>query len=122
MKVHTRNGAAVVVPHGWLMGGSETEELETTIDRLIDQGQVHIVIDLAETEMVNSTALSVVADCHQRCDERGGRMALCNADRRINMILAVTRLALRFHTYATQEAALESFIEPQPGAPAAAPA
>jgi anti-anti-sigma factor len=112
VKVRDHNGVAIIAPHGWLMGGDETDAFQAAVQQALESGHANIVIDLVETEMLNSTAIGVVAGCHRSCEERGGRMVLCNVDRRIQHTMVVMGLALRFQTCANEREALAFFAAP----------
>ena len=109
MKVRIHNGVAIVAPHGWLMGGDETDEFRRTIERVLAEGHANVLIDLVDTEMLNSTAFGVLTFCHLACEQRGGRMVLCNVDRRIQHTMVVMGLALRFRTCGNERAGLAEF-------------
>ena len=109
MKVRKHDNVAIIAPHGWLMGGDETDEFQNAVQRALDDGHANILIDLVETEMLNSTAIGVIAGCHRSCEERGGRMVLCNVDRRIQHTMVVMGLALRFHVAAAERDGLAAF-------------
>ncbi len=51
---------AILTPRGYLTGGEETEELERGIKALGEEGNKHLVINLSETQHLNSTALGAL--------------------------------------------------------------
>ena len=109
MKVRKLNGIAIIAPHGWLMGGDETEQLEATIRGLLAEGNRHLLVNLAEVQMMNSTAIGVLTSCRASYLSHDGRIALCNLDTKLDQIFVITKLALIFDTFATEKAALEAF-------------
>jgi anti-anti-sigma factor len=112
MKVRELNDIAIIYPHGWLMGGDETEEFENTIRRLVDQGGRYLIVNLAEVQMMNSTAIGVLTKCRARYVECGGRIALCNLDEKLDQIFVITKLALLFDTFASEKEAFEALAQP----------
>ena len=112
MKIRRMNGIAILAPHGWLMGGDETEELDRTIRRLIDEGNRQLIINLGEVSMMNSTALGVLTACRVSYQNRNGRLALCNVDTKIQHILLITKLSLLFDAYADEKEALAAILQP----------
>jgi anti-sigma B factor antagonist len=100
---------AVLTPKGYLTGGEETDELEQKIKALGDGGNTRLVINLAETQHLNSTALGVLISAHSNYVRRGGHMKLCAVDKRIENIFVITKLSLVFDVYPTEEQALASF-------------
>jgi anti-sigma B factor antagonist len=107
------NDVAVLAPHGWMMGGDETEALERTIRELVDGGNRRLVIDLGDVSMMNSTALGVLTAARADYRSRGGSIALCRVDAKIQHILLITKLAFLFDVFPDEKEALASFLQTQ---------
>ena len=112
MKVRKLNDIAVISPQGWLMGGNETVEFEAAMERLFQLGNRRLVIDLAEVEMMNSTAIGTLTHCRARYAEQGGQVILCNLDRRLDQIFVMTKLCQVFDSYPSEREAIEAFGQP----------
>ena len=102
---------AILAPKGYLTGGDETDELERTIKQLGESGNKHLIVNLADTQHLNSTALGVLISAHTNYVRRGGQMKLCAVDKRIENIFVITKLSLVFDVYPSEEQALASFAE-----------
>ena len=113
MKQRQVGTIAILVPHGYLTGDDETDKLEQGIKTLSEGGNKHLVINLGETQHLNSTALGVLISAHSNYVRRGGQMKLCSVDKRIENIFVITKLSLVFDVYATEEQAIASFAEPE---------
>jgi len=111
MKQRQVGDIAVVAPKGYLTGGDETEELEQAIKTLGEGGNKNLIINLSETQHLNSTALGVLISAHSNYVRRGGQMKLCGVDKRIENIFVITKLSLVFDVYGTEEQAIASFAE-----------
>ena len=111
MKIRDVGNITIVTPKGYLTGGDETEELEQSIKGLIDKGSKNLIINLAETQHLNSTALGALISAHSSYSRRGGHMKLAAVDKRIENIFVITKLSLVFDVYATEELAIASFAE-----------
>ena len=111
MKQRQVGNVVILAPKGYLTGGDETEELEKTIKNLSDGGNKSLVINLAETQHLNSTALGVLISAHANYMRRGGQMKLCSVDKRIENIFVITKLSLVFDVYPGEEQAIASFAE-----------
>jgi anti-sigma B factor antagonist len=111
MKQRQVGSINILTPKGYLVGGDETDELEKAIRELADQGSKHLIVNLAETQHVNSTALGVLITGHTTFARRGGQMKLCNVDKRIHNIFVITKLSLVFDVYESEELAIASFAE-----------
>ncbi len=111
MKQRQVGDVVVLAPKGYLTGGDETDELEQAIKSLGEGGNKHLVINLGETQHLNSTALGVLISAHSSYVRRGGQMKLCSVDKRIQNIFVITKLSMVFDVYPTEETAIASFAE-----------
>jgi anti-sigma B factor antagonist len=111
MKQRQVGDVVVLAPKGYLTGGDETDELEQAIKALGEAGNKHLVINLGETQHLNSTALGVLISAHSTYVRRGGQMKLCSVDQRIQNIFVITKLSMVFDVYPTEEQAIASFAE-----------
>ena len=114
MKERQVESIVILYPKGYLTGGDETDELERKIKELGDGGNKHLIINLAETQHLNSTALGVLISAHSNYVRRAGHMKLCAVDNRIQNIFVITKLSLVFDVFPTEEQAIASFAETKP--------
>ena len=101
----------ILYPKGYLTGGDETDELERAIKQLREGGNKHLLINLGETQHLNSTALGVLISAHSSYVKGQGQMKLCSVDKRIENIFVITKLSLVFDVYPNEEQAIASFAE-----------
>jgi anti-sigma B factor antagonist len=113
MKQRQVETISILTPKGYLTGGDETDELERAISTLAENGNKHLIINLGETQHLNSTALGVLISAHSTYIRRGGQMKLCSVDKRIENIFVITKLSLVFDVYPNEEQAIASFAEPK---------
>ena len=111
LKTRQVGSITILQPKGYLTGGEETEELEKAIAQLNAEGSKHLVMNLSETQHLNSTALGVLISAHSNYVRRGGHMKLCAVDKRIENIFVITKLSMVFDVYPTEEQAIASFAE-----------
>jgi len=111
MKQRQVGNVVVVSPKGYLTGGDETDDLEQSIKALSEAGNKNLVINLAETQHLNSTALGVLISAHSNYVRRGGQMKLASVDKRIENIFVITKLSLVFDVFPNEERAIASFSE-----------
>jgi len=111
MKQREVGSIAILAPKGYLTGGDETEELEQTIKSLIESGNRNLIINLSDTQFLNSTALGVLISAHTSYVKRDGQVKLCSVDKRIENIFVITKLSMVFDVYSTEEQAIASFAE-----------
>lgn len=111
MKQRQVETITILAPKGYLTGGDETDELERAIKQLGEAGNKHLIVNLSETQHLNSTALGVLISAHSSYVRRGGQMKLCSVDKRIENIFVITKLSLVFDVYPNEEQAIASFAE-----------
>jgi anti-anti-sigma factor len=106
---------AVLKPHGHLMGGDETNELEALIDRFDSEGVRCLVVNLVDVGMMNSLAISRLIRAHIRFSKRGARVHLCHLDSRIQNVFVIAKLSMVFNIYATEEEAIAGCADTDAG-------
>jgi anti-sigma B factor antagonist len=99
----------VLEPRGRLVGGEETEELQQTIHKLVEEGNKRLIVDLGKVLYLNSTALGLLVSTHANYTRRGGKIKLCNIASKIENIFVITKLTLVFEVYDNQMEAIASF-------------
>lgn len=100
---------AVIEPKGELVGGEETDELRSEIEKLSAEGNKRLVIDLARTNYLNSTAIGVLIWAHAHYAKIGGEVKLANLNKGIKNIFVITKLTLVFDVLESQLDAVASF-------------
>lgn len=114
---HVRRIDDVVVlkPHGGLMGGEETDEIERLITEFDTDKIRCLVINLVDVDMMNSIALSRFIAAHVKFGRRGARVVLCSLDARIESIFVITKLSLVFDVYRDEALAIAACTEKAEG-------
>jgi anti-sigma B factor antagonist len=102
-------GIVIIEPKGNFVGGDETDELRATIKKYADEGNLKLVIDLGQVLYLNSTALGVLISAHSNYTKREGKIKLCQLNKNLENLFVITKLALIFDSYATQQEAIDSF-------------
>jgi len=109
LDVRTMGDVTILTPKGMLLGGKETDELQSKIKELSEAGNKKLVIDLGQTTFMNSVSLGVLIAGHSSYAKREAKLKLCNVDKKIQNIFVVTKLSLVFDVYDSEEEALKSF-------------
>lgn len=109
LEVRTVGDITVLAPKGMLLGGKETDELQSKIKELSEAGNKKLLIDLGQTTFMNSVSLGVLIAGHTNYAKRQAKLKLCQVDKKIQNIFVVTKLSLVFDSYDSCEEALKSF-------------
>jgi len=106
---YTKEDIIVLEPVGKLMGGPDVGELDEKLYALLGRGQKKVIIDLGRTDWMSSSGIAILIHHHTKFKEKGGSLKLANLTKKIQEIIAITKLTLVFEVHDTLEAALESF-------------
>jgi anti-sigma B factor antagonist len=111
MKIKREDQGPVTVLRleGKLMGGPDSEEVQHLLRRLVAEGRIRVLIDMAEVSWVNSTGLSVLISGYHSLRNAGGALKLVNTSPRIEQIFTVTGLDTVFESFEDESKALGSF-------------
>jgi anti-anti-sigma factor len=101
----------IVIPKGMLMGGAETNQAERELRRHIEAGQAKILLDLRDTTHLASVAIGMLAGVYTSATNRGLRVWVCNAERKITNVLAIVKLVQVMNLFDTRAEALEAFAK-----------
>lgn len=106
-----RAGTVVVVDVVGRMVLTEGESDSLLRDRIlafVDEGSLHVVVNLSQVGQVDTSGLKQLLSAHLTASRRGARLLLANPTRRIRDVLAITRLNTLFEVFETEAEALES--------------
>jgi len=91
------------------LGHAPLDELQQTFRRLADNGQVHVVVDLAEMPLFDSTGIGVLVLGYTSMRRRNGTVKLCGLVELARKMLKSVGLLNIFEVFAEREQAIESF-------------
>jgi anti-sigma B factor antagonist len=111
MKIVERQVKDVVILdlHGKILIGEGDEALRNAVARLVQSGKKKILLNLAEVPYVDSAGLGEIVRCYTTVSRESGRLKLVNLTKKIQDLLAITKLLTVFETYDSEEQAVSSF-------------
>ena len=109
LDVRTVGDVTILTPKGMLLGGKETDELQSKIKELAEAGNKKLLINLGQTSFMNSVSLGVLIAGHSTYAKREAKLKLCAVDKKIQNIFVVTKLSLVFDVYDDEQEALKTF-------------
>ena len=101
----------VLYPKGSFFGDSETDELQKAIMDEAAGGNTRLVLNLAECQALNSTAIGVLMRGYANYKGRGGEIKLCGLGKRIKDLFTMTKLIMVFDHHETEDEAIAAFAE-----------
>jgi anti-sigma B factor antagonist len=85
--------ASTVVTVSGELAGSGSERLLVRLDRLLDQGHRHVVLDLSGVTFCDSSGVSALVRGHARASAAAGRLRLSAASPQVSRVLELSGLA-----------------------------
>ena len=110
IKDRTVDGVLIVEFHGRLVAGGAVEAFRAKMDSLLDSGVHHAVLDLRETDYIDSTALGCLVITHTRFQKAGGKVTLYGLSSRQLELLIITKLTTVFQLFEDEIDAVNACI------------
>lgn len=85
-------GIKVISCDGRFTMGTQLRQAESAIDSLIQNGARKLVIDLTDTELVDSSGLGVLIHVFAEMEQLGGAMRVAGANDRVANLIQITHL------------------------------
>jgi len=113
MAVHrtTVGNVTVLQAAGEFTGGDETDRLREAILAEAAAGNTHLVLDLTQCLMMNSSGISVLVEAYRNYAARSGEIRLCGLQKRMASQLSTVRLIHIFGNHPTVEEAVAALTQ-----------
>lgn len=89
--------------------GEGDEILKEKVNSLISQGQKKLVLNLEAVPYIDSAGLGEIVRTYTTVSRQGGKLKLLNLTKRIQDLLAITKLLTVFETFESEQDAVGSF-------------
>lgn len=111
MQIHQRSVGDVTIVdlNGKMTLGEGDELLRDKVNSLIQQGQKKIILNLAEVPYIDSAGLGEIVRTYTTVSRQGGSLKLLSLTKRIQDLLAITKLLTVFETFENEQDAIKSF-------------
>ena len=109
IEVRTIGDAKILDCSGKILLGEGTISVRNMVRDLLQQGSKKIILNLAEVSYIDSSGIGELVSTYTTVVNGGGRLKLLNLTKKIQQLLAITKLLTVFDTFENEEAALESF-------------
>lgn len=100
---------SIVRPTGKLLIGDPEDLMNASVARLVDQGLVHLLIDLAGVTAMDSSGVDTLVRAWRLTHQRGGAMKLVNVPPRVKTLLELTGLSDVWEIHVDPQEAIFSF-------------
>lgn len=111
MEIEERaNGEVMILDlKGKLTIGEGDELLKDKVNSLIQQGYQKLLLNLEGVPYVDSAGLGEIVRTYTTVSRQGGKLKLLNLTKRIEDLLAITKLLTVFETFESEQEAVKSF-------------
>src|SRR5512144_1288494 len=89
--------------------GEGDEMVKDKVNSVVNQGNKKIVLNLAEVPYIDSAGLGEIVRTYTTVSRQGGSLKLLNLTKRIQDLLAITKLLTVFETFESENDAVKSF-------------
>lgn len=96
----------VIAIHGDVLGGADAMEFTGAIGELIRKGVHHVVVDLSDVRLMNSSGLGMLVGASASLRSAKGTLAVAGANAKIRELFTMTRLDSVLAQYETRSEAL----------------
>jgi anti-sigma B factor antagonist len=103
------NDVTILDLKGKMTLGEGDELLKDKVNSMVHQGRKKILLNLAEVPYIDSAGLGEVVRTYTTVSRQGGSLKLLNLTKRIQDLLAITKLLTVFETYESEAEAVRSF-------------
>ena len=109
MKIEsTKVDNAVILKISGRMDAESNKEFDAACERWMQDGALHLVVDLADLQYINSAGLGSILRNAKRMQEKGGSLLLCGLKGLVKEVFELTRLITVFQVFESTEAACQS--------------
>src|SRR5260370_19382222 len=91
--------------HGKIVIGEGDDALRDAVNKRVDGGKTKLLLNLADVPYVDSAGLGEIVRCYTTVSRKGGKLKLLNLTKKIQDLLAITKLLPDFETYDSSDAA-----------------
>lgn len=111
MKIDTRTVGDVYVLDcsGKITLGEGTMAIRNTVREVLKNGGKKIVLNLADVNYIDSSGIGELVSTYTTVTNQGGKLKLLNLTKKIQELLAITKLLTVFQVYDNEQSALSSF-------------
>ncbi len=111
MKIETRTVGDVHILDcsGKITLGEGTMAVRNTVRDVLKNGGKKIILNLAEVNYIDSSGIGELVSSYTTVTNQGGKLKLLNLTKKIQELLAITKLLTVFSVYENEAQAISSF-------------
>ncbi|MBN2031590.1 STAS domain-containing protein [bacterium] len=107
--IKMREGIAIIVLEGDMVGGPDAALLSEKFRELIEAGSNRILLDMKHVDYMNSSGLGILIAGVTTVRNNGGELKLLHLIEKLRNLLRITKLHQVFEIYENEDEAIASF-------------
>lgn len=111
IKERVVEGVSILDLSGRIVLGEGDMQIKERIRDLLADGQRKILLNLGDVSYIDSAGLGALISSYTTVKRETGKLKLVNLTKRIQDLLAITKLITVFDTYDAEREAIDSFKE-----------
>ena len=109
IKERVVDGVSVLDLSGKIVLGEGDGQIRERIKDLLADGQRKILLNLGDVSYIDSAGLGALISSYTTTKREGGQLKLVSLTKRIQDLLAITKIITVFNTYDAETEAIDSF-------------
>ena len=105
----TSNGVTILDIQGKITIGEGSAEIRNTVRDLLQAGKKNILLNLGDVSYVDSSGIGELVSSFTRVTNQGGQLKLLNLTKKLQELLAITKLLTVFESFDDEEKAVSSY-------------
>ena len=108
LKLEKIQGYSVLFVEEERIDAHNSGELKSTILRMIEQGEIRIIVQLERVRFIDSSGLGALLSGHKNAAAKSGKLALVGCRQQVSSMFELTRLNRIFEIYADLNEAFDN--------------
>ena len=109
IKERVVEGVSILDLSGKIVLGEGDMQIKERIRDLLSDGQRKVLLNLGDVSYIDSAGLGALISSYATAKREGGQLKLVNLTKRVQDLLAITKLITVFETFDNEKEALESY-------------
>jgi anti-sigma B factor antagonist len=105
----TSNGVTILDIHGKITIGEGSAEIRNTVRDLLQAGKKKILLNLGDVSYVDSSGIGELVSSFTTVTNQGGELKLLNLTKKLQELLAITKLLTVFESFNDEDTAVGSY-------------
>jgi len=107
--ISEKYNSVIITLKGNFTGGPNADKFREVLHEFIEKGKNQVIVDLGKVKFMNSSGLGILIGGLTTMRNAGGDLVICQADKKIESLLMVTKLISVFNHYRTLDEAIAHY-------------